>query len=312
MESTHDPLVLVASADGIGVFGVAPMRAVGHILAGRSVSALAVDAEGWWAILDEHEVWHGTTDGRAEHVATLGAERAHCLLAVHDGPFLGTVGGGLWRLHEGSPTRLSGFDHVKGRASWHAVGLPVHTRSLAEAPDGTLYASVHVGGVLRSDDRGATWHPTRFQVEDDVHEVHAHGGVVYAATAGGLAVSDDAGATWRVERDGLHGTYLRAVTTTPTQVFVSASTGPWDAPGSGAVYRHPLDGGGFERCTVGLPPAIDGNVDTRRLAARGQIVAFGTPTGEVYCSADEGDTWSLAADSLGPVGAVAVAAPAPE
>jgi photosystem II stability/assembly factor-like uncharacterized protein len=85
------------------------------------------------------------------------------------------------------------------------------------------YAAVEVGGVLRSDDRGAHWclaggssgepvfgTPPDGTVHADVHSVDTHPSspdLVFAATAGGFFRSDDGGDHWTVSHEG---SYCRA------------------------------------------------------------------------------------------------------
>jgi len=64
---------------------------------------------------------------------------------------------------------------------------------------------VHVGGILRTEDRGETWTPT-IDIDADVHQVRAHPDrpeLVLASAAIGLCRSDDAGLTWRVLAENL-------------------------------------------------------------------------------------------------------------
>jgi photosystem II stability/assembly factor-like uncharacterized protein len=76
-------------------------------------------------------------------------------------------------------------------------GLSIHGRR--------AYAAAEVGGVLRSDDDGATWRMASEVgyreplVNPDVHSIVAHPAapdLVFAATGGGFYRSDDGGATW--------------------------------------------------------------------------------------------------------------------
>ncbi|HEX2031316.1 MAG TPA: hypothetical protein VHL78_07960, partial [Actinomycetota bacterium] len=188
---------------------------------------------------------------------------------------------------------------------WHTPWRgPPDTRSLSAGPDGTLYANVHVGGILRSQD-GESWTPT-IDIDADVHQVLAHPDrpdTVLAACAWGLAVSRDRGATWSIEYDGLHGRYCRAVAVAGDAVLVSASTGPFTD--RAAVYRRALDADRpFERCSDGLPEWFPANIDSHCLAASGDTVAFGTGDGRVFRSDDRGRIWEEAASGLPPVRAV--------
>jgi hypothetical protein len=255
----------------------------GSDLGGREITALA----GEWALVEGRAVWHGEIVGQVPE-----GNLATCLLPVGDGDALvGTDDGHLWRISASGAELVDGFEKAPGRAGWYTPwGGPAGVRSLAAGPDGTVYVNVHVGGILRSADDGATWAPTLDQ-ELDVHQVvAAEDGTVVAATARGLATSTDGGGTWTVASDGLHATYARAVAVAGDTVLLSVSTGP-DGRRAG-VYRRALHGDGpFERALVGLPGSFPGNVDTGCLAAGPDLAVLGTFAGRVYASTDAGATW---------------------
>jgi hypothetical protein len=157
-------------------------------------------------------------------VATADAELT-CVLPRPGGATCGTRDGHLLRLHEGRWAPIQAFDAVDGRETWHAVGSTVpYVRSLTTtADDGALLANVHVGGIPRSGNGGASWKLT-IDPDADVHQVRAHPSdprLVLAPAAVGLAVSRDAGVSWQVVTDGLHATYLRAVAFTSGQALIS-------------------------------------------------------------------------------------------
>ena len=258
----------------------------GHTeLAGRPVNALGGDL----ALVEGRAVWR---DG--EWVGDpLEGPLATCVLPVDGVALVGTAEGHLVRLPTGE--RLASFEEAPGRDDWYTPGGgPADVRSLAEGPDGTLYVNVHVGGILRSTDGGASWEPT-LDIELDVHQVTvADDGTVLAATARGLAISDDRGDTWTVIDDGLAATYARAVAVAGDTVLLSVSTGPDGR--RAAVYRRPLHGGGpFRRSAIGLPGTFPGNIDTFCLAGAGSVAALGTFAGRVYLSDDAGASWATVA-----------------
>lgn len=258
----------------------------GHTdLADRQVNALAGDL----ALVEGRAVWQaGEWLGRP-----LDGPLATCVLPVDGGALVGTVEGHLYRLPAGEP--VAPFEDAPGRASWYTPwGAPADVRSLAAGPDGTIYVNVHVGGIVRSLDGGATWEPT-LDIDLDVHQVIVAGdGTVLAATARGLAMSADHGETWTVVDDGLAATYARAVAVAGDTVLMSVSTGPDGA--RAAIYRRPLHGGGpFRRTSIGLPGTFPGNVDTFCLAGQGDLAAVGTFAGRVYLSADAGASWATVA-----------------
>jgi hypothetical protein len=280
-------------------------------VAGHSVTALN---EGW-AIFDGETVVYRTSGGWRQTLTVRASERSlgvhGALVSWFDEAIVGW-GGSLTRVFKKKRFEpIEGFEAVPGRDQWHAVGSrQPYVRSLTATADSVLLANVHVGGIPRSTDGGATWQPT-IDVDADVHQVRAHPErpeLVLAAAAVGLCRSDDGGETWTVLTDGLHATYCRAVATAGDMMFVSASTGPFSE--EAAVYRRPIEGDApMERCTDGLPEWQTSNVDTACLATDGTRVAFGGADGTVYASEDAGRTWRVLADGLPAVTAVVIDRP---
>jgi hypothetical protein len=245
-----------------------------------------------WAIVDRSVLIERNDAG--EWVERLVSSHSlTALTAAAGNVFLGTSTGEVLR-YDGSAHPVPGFDRVEGRDQWHAVGSSKpYVRSMSTSTAGVIFANVHVGGIPRSTDGGETWEPT-IDVDADVHQVLAHPDrpeVVVAAAAVGLAVSRDAGASWTVHTDRLHGTYCRAVAVSGDTVLVSASTGPFTD--RGAIYRGSLDG---ETPLERVSDWLDGNVDSGKLAAFGDQVAFGGPDGRLHVSDDGGATWTVRDD----------------
>jgi hypothetical protein len=264
-------------------------------LDGRDVTA--VDGLGW-VLVDGQEVLHCEHDHWESYGRLTDDLRATCLLVGDDALLLGLAGGHLVRMDDEGFEMVTSFESAPGRAAWYTPwGGPADTRSLAAAEDGTLYANVHVGGILRSRDGGATWEPT-IDLHVDVHQVVAVPGTttVVAATGTGFAATDDGGDTWVVDDDGLDGSYLRAVAVAGDTVVVSASHGPGGQ--EAALYRRPLGGGRFERLARGLPERFAANVDTGWLAASGEAVVVAGPDGTVRRSDDGGANFDVVAHDL--------------
>jgi hypothetical protein len=293
--------VLIAT-DG-GVFGAGAPEPVA--LAGQPTAALALAAEGWWALADRRALWRAAAARPPAAVAELPGPDGTCLLAVDGQALVGTDQAHLVRVADGTVEAVAGFDQAEGREAWYTPwGGPPATRTLAAGPDGTLWANVHVGGILRSTDGGATWAPT-IDIHADVHQVAVapdRADTVLAACARGLASSGDGGRTWTYASDGLHASYCRAVAAAGDRLYLSAATGPGGR--RAGLYRRPLAGGVFERCRAGLPEWFDANIDSGCLAAVGDEVAFGTAAGQVWRSSDAGGRWELAVSGLPPVRAL--------
>jgi len=274
----------------------------------REVSALAVRDGGVWAVAERRVIARRDPEGPWVDVARSDAFDLACLAPTSHGVFAGTEEAHLLRLvgDDGALAPLEAFETVGGRGTWFTPwGGPPAVRSVAQDLAGRLHANVHVGGIPRSVDAGASWEPT-IDIDADVHQVVAHPtepDVVLAAGAVGLAVSVDGGSSWRIEREGLHATYARAVAVAGDRVLLSVSNGP--RGGRAAIYRTALEPAStFERCTEGLPEWFDGNIDSGWLDARGSEVAFGTGDGEVFVSDDAGESWTRAATGLPSIRAV--------
>lgn len=249
---------------------------------------------------DGRVLWY-RTDGWTE---LANAPELLCAVDAPGGLLIGTEGAHLAQVSQNGLERVESFDKIPHRDEWYTPwgGAP-ETRSLARTDDNVLLASVHVGGIPRSDDGGRTWHPT-IDIEADVHQVHSVAGrdeVVLAAAAVGWCRSDDCGLTWQVIAEGLHATYCRAVAVAGDAVLVSASEGPRGR--QSALYRRGLDSSTpFERVT----DWIVGNVDTHALDALGDHVVFGTRGGVVWQSMDAGTTWDILLDHLAPITSVSL------
>jgi len=287
--------IAVGTVDGVHVLGARVSRQ----LAGHEIRGLAYDRAGWWAILDRRHVHvrpHGGRWRRAaslDHAAEARDVHALCLLPRAAEAFVGTSGAHLFAVRASVVERVGSFEDAPGRADWFTPwGGPPDARSLAGASDGTIYANVHVGGILRSEDAGSSWTPT-IEVDCDAHEVACVPGDarrLFAATAVGLGVTADRGATWRFETRGLHATYQRAVAISRDYVLVSTSRSERGA--EAAVYRRPLDGSApLTKCVEGLPRWFDDNVNTSCLAARGETAAIATRDGRLFVSSDQGKGW---------------------
>jgi hypothetical protein len=298
--------ILVGTAAGLWELAGDVSRPV-ETLAGRAVTALAPAGPKVWGVVDGAELW--VLDGTWTRLAAVEGPPATCVAGMGSGPLIGTEQAHLLRLSDAGPTRIESFETVEGREAWYQPwGDPADVRSIAVARDGAVHVNVHVGGVVRSRDQGASWTPT-VDIEADVHQVLAHPArpeIVLLASAEGFGLSRDGGDSYQFATAGLHAHYLRAVAVAGEHVIISASAGFHGR--RSAIYRKRLDGGmRFERCADGLPKWFDDNIDTACLAAVGGLAVFGTGDGRVFRSLDAGEHWELVVKGLPPVGCVVVA-----
>lgn len=279
-------------------------------LRGSPVCALSSDGHGeTLAIVDGRTLQRRSNDGVWSVLSTANCVLSCCVASLGQ-VVVGTDDARLFRLNESQKlAELSSFQRVKGRESWVAgqalvngqlMGPPLGVRSISATSAGVLLANVHIGGIPRSTDRGASFHPT-IAIDTDVHEVRAHprrANIVAAAAGAGLFLSSDAGASWSMHTAGLHAAYCSAVTFVNDDVLVAASDDHF-AP-KGRIYRRALAEDAPLRAVLeGLPDWTDGIVDTHCIAVSGSSVAFADRPGNLYVSPDSGQNWSRWATGLG-------------
>jgi hypothetical protein len=272
-------------------------------LADASISAVAVEGDSVWALVDGRDLYR-VEDDRAELVARLDDRSGHCLAVHACCVWVGGTRARLWRLAGSRLEPLDSFQSAPTSAEWHTPwGGPPDVFSMAS--DGTyLYVGVHVGGIIRTTD-GSTWTPT-IDLHVDVHQVAtAPDGTVWAATGmRGLAENHDHGTTWEFHTSGLHAVYALAVAPVTGGALVAVASG--HAGRDGAVYRY--DATGIHR-TDGLPAEPRGAIGPRQLAADGDVAVVAMPGGELYESRDAGAHWTRTRTGLPAVSEVLLRSP---
>lgn len=296
---------VVATDDGL--YYVDDEGASRQLVEGGFRHVVAAD-DGAVALAADGTLWNVDDDGAAEFEQlppTRGA--VTCVLVNGDDVWAGTAGANLWLVRGGELMPVKAFDDVEGRDKWHTPwGGPPDVRSIDVDEDDALFASVHVGGIVRSFDAGDTWLPSG-EIEWDVHQVVTvpdYASTVLAATAQGMALSTDAGETWEVESRGMPHTYCRAIAVTGDHVVLSVSAGPDGA--EAALYRRALEDSVFDRVRLGLPEYFAGNVDTYCLSAWDEQVVCAAPGGSVYVSNDNGVRWHELVNGLPEPRAIAI------
>ena len=239
-------------------------------LVGHHVSAVAVPRDGGQAVVLAGTYGDGlfrsADDGASwERVeAGLTADAFRCIGADPARPgalIAGTEPARLFRSADAGASweELDGVTAIPGHERWF---LPYSPRAGAlrnvYGPPGDadrLLASVEVGGLLASDDAGASWTLTPVIADEDIHLVTGHpddGDLLYAALGsawldqrpdrghgrGGVARSRDGGRSWeKVERD-----YTRAVLVPPAAPDLVLA-GPARRVGEGGRIVVSADGG---------------------------------------------------------------------
>src|SRR5216117_3754966 len=116
--------------------------------------------------------------------------------------YAGTEPSRLFRSREGGESweELVALQDIPSRPQWSFPPRPwtSHVRWIAPSPHDAdlLLVGIELGGLMRSTDRGDTWHDHRPGAQRDVHSLawHPHvAGRAYEAGGGGTAWSDDGG-----------------------------------------------------------------------------------------------------------------------
>lgn len=192
-----------------------------------------------------------------------------------------------------------------------------HVKHINFDPDTstTIYASVEVGGLLKSADGGESWREFP-ELYEDVHRVMIHPSnpkFLYAVTGRGLYVSPNAGGSWEqwTRREDAIGGYPDGFVFRPSEPKLIFMTAAHDAPGTwrtthfaGARISRSRDGGrSWEILRNGLPDRMQASIEAFCLeeAGKSSAVFAATTSGEVFCSEDLGERWEKILSGLAPI-----------
>ncbi len=212
----------------------------------------------------------------------------------------------------GGWTELDALQQIPSRERWSFPPRPWthHVRWIAPDPRHAerLLVGIELGGVMRSEDGGATFSDHRPGAKLDAHSLAWHpsaDGRAYQAAGDGAAWSRDGGDTWEAADAGRELRYCWAVAVDPADPdlwYVSAASGPRAAhagdAGRGRLYRWR---GSWEE----LPLAPD-SMPYALVAIDGELLA-GMADGRLLLSGDRGETWDYIGVRVGSITAMAAA-----
>jgi hypothetical protein len=225
--------------------------------------------------------------------------------------FVSADGGGTWQ-------ELSGLRGHGSGASWQpgAGGMCLHTILLDPSDSERIFVAISAAGVFRTDDAGTTWRPVNRGLQSEgipdpeaevghcVHRIAMHASrpnVLFMQKHWDVMRSDDSGDSWHEISGDLPTDFGFAIDVhahEPDTVYVVPITSDsehYPPDGKLRVYRSRTGGGEWEPLTNGLPQDhCYVNVLRDAMAVDGLDrcgVYFGTTGGQVYGSADAGDSW---------------------
>jgi hypothetical protein len=225
--------------------------------------------------------------------------------------YAGTEPSRLFVARDGGPwTELEALQDIPSRDRWSFPPRPWthHVRWIAPDPyrAGRLLVGIELGGLMYSDDGGATFSDHRPGAKPDVHSLAWHPrveGRAYQAAGDGAAWSRDGGRAWEAADAGRELRYCWALAVDPIDPerwYVSAASGPWAAHrgdrARGRLYRWD---GAWK--ALALPPD---SMPYALVASGGELLA-GMADGRIVRSADRGDSWDEIGVRVGSIAAMA-------
>jgi photosystem II stability/assembly factor-like uncharacterized protein len=240
--------------------------------------------------------------------------------------FHSTDGGQNWQEVAGLRRQESGPNWQPG-----AGGLCLHTVLLDPENPSRMFAAISAAGVFRTDDGGATWRPINRGLKSEgipnptaevghcVHRIAMHRqrpSVLFMQKHWDIMRSDDGGDSWREVSGNLPTDFGFTIdvhaheSETIFVVPIKSDSEHFPPDGKLRVYRSRTGGQEWEALTKGLPQrhcyvnVLRDAMAVDSLDSCG--VYFGTTGGQVYVSADSGDSWSAIVRDLPPVLSVEV------
>ncbi len=252
-----------------------------------------------------------------------------------DTVYAGVEDAALFRSTDGGQTwqELAGLRGHGTGPRWQpgAGGLCLHTILLDPSGPGRIFIAISAAGVFRTDNASKTWRPINRGLKSEyipdpnaevghcVHRIAMHPSrpnVLFMQKHWDVMRSDDAGEAWQEVSGNLptdFGFPIEVHAHEPDTVYVvpiKSDSEHYPPEGKLRVYRSRTGGNEWEALTKGLPQSncyvnvLRDSMAVDSLDPCG--VYFGTTGGQVYASADTGDSWSSIVRDLPPVLSVEV------
>src|SRR2546430_590587 len=212
-----------------------------------------------------------------------------------------------------------------------AGGMCLHTIILDPKHQDRIFVAISAAGAFRRDDAGQSWRPINRGLKSEgipdpnaevghcVHRIAMHPSrpdVLFMQKHWDVMRTDDAGDSWREVSGNLPSDFGFPIDVHPhepeTIFVVPIKSDSEHVPPDGKlrVYRSRTGGNEWEALTKGLPQSncyVNVLRDAMAVDSLDKCgVYFGTSGGQVYASADAGDSWAPIVRDLPPVLSVEV------
>ena len=238
-----------------------------------------------------------------------------------DTVYAGVEDAALFRSTDGAHTwhEIAGLRGHGTGPKWQpgAGGLGLHTIILDPANSQRIFIAISAAGAFRTDDGGKAWKPINrglhsqyipdpnAEVGHCVHHIAMHParpGVLFMQKHWDVMRSDNAGDLWQEVSGNLPTDFGFAIDVhahEPETIYVVPIKSDWEhfpIDGQLRVYRSRTGGNEWEPLTKGLPQSncyVNVLRDAMAVDSLDSCgVYFGTTGGQVYASADAGDSWA--------------------
>jgi photosystem II stability/assembly factor-like uncharacterized protein len=267
-------------------------REAGRGLSYWSLTCLSVDPEDPARIYagSEHSGLFYTTDGGRSWLRSnpnVPKLMLFSVLALPGSVMAGTIPAAVYKKNGGAWQELEGVRLASGGATFPpSPELQSRTRYLAAEPQNParLYAGIEVGGLLVSDDAGASWRAATDGLTDlDVHEVlpcEHTAGLVLAACGDKAFRSRDRGACWEEITPASHEYGMSLGEDLEGAVYLGSAKGrpnTWLKPSGAdaAIYRSLSGGSTWDVAIEGLHGGV------MNMCSAGDGVVTATSDGEL-------------------------------
>lgn len=283
-----------------------------------------------WKSTDLGETWTHSSAGLAYAAGEEPVQSGWSVAVGNGAVYAGVQPAGLFRSDDdgASWTHIEGLQKHPSREHWNpgGAGLILHSIVLHPQDPGQVWIGISAAGVFHTADGGETWEPRNRGTRADfmpegqnypeygqcVHNVVMAAGMpdrLYQQNHCGMYRSDDGGVEWRSIEEGLPSDFgfpAAAHPSDPDTVFLlplnGATEGRFVPDAKAAVWRTRDGGRTWQDLREGLPQegayfgVLRQAMATDRMDPAG--VYFGTSSGAVFASADEGDSWACIAEHL--------------
>lgn len=308
---------------------------INHVIPGADGAIYAGGGNEWfgpavWKSADLGKSWTHSSEGLAYEAGHDPIKAVWSIGRRNGTLYAGVEPAGLFSSQDGGKTwsHIDGLQKHPSRKDWMpgGGGLILHTIIPHPEDEEQMWIAVSTGGMFHTRDGGKTWEPRNMGVRNDylpedqryaetgqcVHSVvmaRDNPDLMYQQNHCGMYRSDDGGKSWESIEDGLPSSFGFPSAIHPRDsktVYLLPLNGDilgrYVPEAKAAVWRTKDGGEHWEALRNGLPQqnaffgVLRQAMATDPLTPHG--LYFGTNSGSVFASADEGENWSCIAEHM--------------